>query len=133
MASCEPRHLALIEAAQAIIRERFRPHQHHVGAALRTRSGQVYSAVNLGTHVDRASVCAEPITIGMAAAAGDVDIQAIVAVDRDGLVVSPCGVCRELIAEYAPDCEVVVPEDTEAEVVRITELLPRRYQRRSLV
>ena len=133
MAPCEPIHLALIEMAQALIRKRFRTHQHHVGAALRTRSGRVYSAVNLGTHVDRASVCAEPITIGMAVAAGEVDIQAIVAVDREGLVLSPCGVCRELIAEYAPECEVIVPDDTEPEVVRIRELLPRRYHRRSPV
>lgn len=62
----------------------------------------------------------------MAAAAGDTELETIVAVDRQGRVVPPCGMCRELISDYAPGCQVII---TEAEVVEIGELLPRKYQR----
>ncbi|HEY9690691.1 MAG TPA: hypothetical protein V6D15_00630 [Oculatellaceae cyanobacterium] len=66
------------------------------------------------------------IAIGMAATAGDTELETIVAVDRRGRVVPPCGMCRELISDYAPSCKVIV---TEAEIVTISELLPLKYQR----
>ncbi len=129
--SCHEHHLALIEAARTIIRARFRPHRHQVGAAIRTRAGVIYAAVNLGANVDRVSVCAEAIALGMAAAEGDTELAAVVAVDRDGQVVSPCGVCREMLSDYSPGCEVVVPGDPDPEVVSVNALLPRKYQRKA--
>ena len=128
---CEQRHLHLIEVARVTIGLRFKPRRHIVAAALRTRAGQVFCAVNLKTRVARAAVCAEGVVMGMAAAVGDADGETIVAVDQDGSVVAPCGACRELLADYAPDCEVIVPGDTEAVVVGIATLLPHRYHRRS--
>ena len=116
----------LIEEARCMISKRFKENYHHVGAALRTKSGQVFSAVHLEAYVGRVAVCAEAIAIGMAAAAGDIEIETIVAVDRQGQVVSPCGICRELISDYAPSCKVIIAED---ESIRINELLPRKYQR----
>jgi cytidine deaminase len=116
----------LIEDARCIISNRFKENYHHVGAALRTKSGKVFSAVHLEAHVGRVAVCAEAIAIGMAAAEGDTEIEAIVAVDRHGQVVSPCGMCRELISDYAPSCKVII---TEEDTITINELLPRKYQR----
>ncbi len=130
-AACEKHHFALIEQARAIIRRRFKPEWHHIGAALRTRSGSVFAAVHLEANVGRIAVCAEAIAIGMAAAAGDTDIEMIVAVDRQGEVVSPCGMCRELISDYSPDCQVIVPgDDGQPQVVRVGDLIPRKYRRR---
>ena len=131
MATCQQRHIDLTEVARATMRLRFRPMRHIVAAALRTRAGQVFAAVNLGADVGRAAVCAEGVALGMAAAAGDTDVESIVAVDRDGLVVAPCGACREMLADYAPECEVIVPGDAEAQVVSIAELIPHKYHRRS--
>ncbi len=131
MASCHEHHLELIEVARKVIRSRFRSHRHQVGAAIRTSAGAVYAAVNLRANVDRVSVCAEAIALGMAAADGDTELAAVVAVDRDGRVVSPCGVCREMISDYSPGCEVVVPGDPDPEVIPINELLPRKYRRES--
>ena len=116
----------LIEEARCIISKRFKEDYHHVGAALRTKSGKIFSAVHLEAHVGRVAVCAEAIAIGMAAAEGDTEIETIVAVDRQGKVVSPCGMCRELISDYASSCRVIV---TEEEITTIYELLPRKYQR----
>jgi cytidine deaminase len=129
MATCENHHLALIEAARSIIALRFKPNYHHIGAALRTRSGQVFSAVHLEAHVGRIAVCAEAIAIGMAATAGDTDIESIVAVDGSCEIVPPCGMCRELISDYSPDAVVIVPGVGRPEVMPVAELLPCKYRR----
>ncbi len=94
-----------------------------------TCSGQLFSAVHLEATVGRIAVCAEAVAIGMAATAGDTEIEMIVAVNRFGQVVSPCGMCRELIADYAPDARVIVPGETEPVLVAIRDLLPNKYHR----
>lgn len=115
----------LVEAARAIIKARFKQDWHHVGAALRTRSGRVFSAVHLEANVGRIAVCAEAVALGMAAAAGDTDVETCVAVNELGEVVSPCGMCRELLSDYAPACRVIL---SETRVVPVSELLPDKYK-----
>ncbi len=122
----EPQNQALIETARSIISRRFKQDYHHIGAALRTKSGKTFASVHLEAYVGRVTVCAEAISIGMAAAAGDTELETIVAVDYQGRVVSPCGMCRELISDYAPSCQVII---AETEIVSIVELLPKKYQR----
>jgi cytidine deaminase len=126
------RHYELIEAARAILRVRFKQGYHEVGAALRTKSGRVFSAVHVEAYVGRIAVCAEGIAIGMAAAAGDTDIESIVAVDRHGNAASPCGMCRELISDYAPEALVIVSSEADGQpvAVKVGELLPSKYRRR---
>jgi cytidine deaminase len=119
---------AVIAAARAIIAQRHKPDVHEVGAALLTRSGRLFSAVHLEATVGRIAVCAEAIAIGMAAAAGDTNIVAIVAVNRSGCIVAPCGMCRELISDYSPECQVILAEDQK---VPVLELLPNKYRRES--
>jgi cytidine deaminase len=126
MNSLDVQNTKLIEEARCLISKRFKENYHHVGAALRTKSGKMFSAVHLEAYVGRVAVCAEAIAIGMAAAEGDTEIETIVAVDRQGRVVPPCGMCRELISDYSPDCKVLL---SEKESVAINELLPRKYQR----
>ena len=128
---------ALIEAARALIRERYIENRHHIAAALRTRSGKIHTGLHLDTYVGRASVCAEAVAVGMAMAAGDRDIVAIVSVrhprpreaNQTIQVVSPCGICREMLADFAPDCRVIVPKDGELVSVAPLDLLPNKYIR----
>jgi len=87
----------------------------------------VFSALHLEATVGRAAVCAEAIAIGMAASAGESGIEEIVAVNRSGEVVSPCGMCRELIADHAPSCRVIVATPTRPKVVSVGELIPHKY------
>lgn len=130
---------ALIEEARAIIRKTYRENRHHIGAAVRTRSGRTFAAVHLDTYVGRASVCAEAIAVGQAIAAGENEIVAIASVrhprpreeHREIQLVSPCGICREMLADFAPDCRVIVPENGSAVTVGIGELLPNKYVRKS--
>ncbi|MBL8697433.1 MAG: cytidine deaminase [Alphaproteobacteria bacterium] len=134
-----PEDLALIEAARDAIRARYRENRHHIGCALRTRSGRVHTAVHLDTYVGRASVCAEAIAVGRAMSDGDGDIVSIVSVrhprpreaSQEIPVVSPCGICREMLADFARDSIVIVPVDDGRAVgkVAIRELLPNKYER----
>jgi cytidine deaminase len=117
----------LVEEARRIIALRQKPGWHAVGAALRTTSGRVFSAVHLEAKVGRIAVCAEAVAIGMGAAEGDTNIQAIVAVNRKGAVVAPCGMCRELISDYSPDARVIVPAPDGPKLVPVLDLIPNKY------
>jgi cytidine deaminase len=128
---------ALVEAARALIRERYIEDRHHIAAALRTRSGRIHTGLHLDTYVGRASVCAEAVAVGSAMAAGDRDIVAIVSVrhprpseaNRTIQVVSPCGICREMLSDFAPDCRIIVPKDGGLVRVAPADLLPNKYYR----
>ena len=120
---------SLLERARSIIALQQRQDWHHIGCAMRTRSGAVFAAVHLEAYVGRVAVCAEAIAVGMAGAAGDTDISVIVTVNRGGEVVAPCGICRELISDSAPDAAVIVPGAEGPERVSICTLLPNKYAR----
>lgn len=127
--------LALVEEARAAIARLYAENRHHIGSALRTRSGRVYTAVHLDTYVGRASVCAEAVALGRAIAEGESDISAIVSVrhprpaeaDRTIRIVSPCGICREMLADFAPASRVIVPGEDGPVGVPVDALLPRKY------
>ena len=128
----------LIEAATAAIKQRYRYDWQEVGAALRTRSGKIFTGINLDAYLGRMAVCAEAVALGRAFVdLGDAGIETIVAVrhpdpeekDRSIAVVSPCGACRELIFDYDRNARVIVPNGKSASVVPIAELLPNKYKR----
>ena len=128
----------LIEAATAAIKQRYRYDWQEVGAALRTRSGEIFTGVNLDAYLGRMAVCAEAVALGRAFVdLGNAGIDIIVAVrhpapeekDKSITVVSPCGACRELIFDYDPQAQVIVPNGDSAAVVPIGELLPNKYSR----
>ena len=128
---------ALVDVARALIRARYVENRHHIAAALRTKSGKIHTGLHLDTYVGRASVCAEAVAVGTAMAVGDRDIAAIVSVrhprPRDAnqaiQVVSPCGICREMLTDFAPDCRIIVPKDGGLVGVAPRELLPNKYFR----
>lgn len=125
-----PRDRKLVAAARKIIRSRYYPEKHHVGAAVRTKSGKTFVGVHLETYVGRLAVCAEAIAVGAAATAGDSDIETIVAVRYTGDVVSPCGMCREMVLDFAPDVRVIVPVNEKLAIIPARELLPHKYVKR---
>ena len=129
---------ALVEAASEAIRRRYRYDWQEVGAALRTRSGKIFTGVSLDAYLGRMAVCAEAVALGQAITlAGEAGIEMVVAVrhpppeekDRPIAVVSPCGACRELIWDYDRDARVIVPGATGPEAVGIGELIPNKYSR----
>ncbi len=127
----------LVEAASEAIRKRYRYDWQEVGAAIRLRSGKVFTGVSLDAYLGRMAVCAEAVALGQAVTLGEVGIDTIVAVrhpapDEQGrpiAVVSPCGACRELIWDYDRNTRVIVPGPDGPQVVGIGELLPNKYSR----
>jgi cytidine deaminase len=128
----------LIEAAREAIRRRYRFDWQEVGAALRLRSGRIFTGVSLDAYLGRMAVCAEAVALGQAITnAGETGIDTIVAVrhpppeqkDRAIAVVSPCGACRELIWDYDRDARVIVPGEDGPTVALIGDLLPNKYNR----
>lgn len=128
----------LVAVARELLVARARAGRHEVAAALRTHSGGVYRGLHVESSIGRASLCAEGVAIGAAAVAGDTAIGTIVAVLRtdDGgwRVVTPCGLCRELITDYAPEAQVIDYDAARgAEAVRkvpVRSLLPGKTTRR---
>jgi cytidine deaminase len=128
----------LVEAARDAIRRRYRHDWQEVGAALRIRSGRVFTGVNLDAYLGRMAVCAEAVALGQAITeAGETGIDTIVAVrhppptedDQTIVVVSPCGACRELIWDYDRNARVIVPGENGPKVALIADLLPNKYNR----
>lgn len=127
----------LINEAKRIIQQRYAYEKHHIGAALRTKSGKIYSAVHLEAYIGRISVCAEAIVIGKAISEGDADFETIVAVrhpdphaeNQEITVVSPCGMCRELISDYGKDIKVIYQKGDSLIKCDILNLLPEKYTR----
>ena len=128
----------LIAAATDAISKRYRNDWQEVGAAMRTRDGRIVTGVNIDAYIGRIAVCAEAIAIGRSITeAGDKGIETIVAVrhPKPGepgkiTVVSPCGICRELIHDYDAKARVIAPNGgKEPKITRISELLPNKYRR----
>ena len=123
----------LYQSAAALIKSRYAPRKHVIAAAVMGGSGKIYSAVNLDSHLRRAAVCAEGAAIAIAMSAGEEKITAVLALRYDPetgepWVVSPCGVCRELILDYGQDAAVYVPNGANQPNVMIaSDLLPNRY------
>ena len=126
--------LELIEAARAVMRQHHRPFWHTVAAALRDADGRIWTGLHLGTTVGRLSICAEPVALGRAILGGSGRVVTAVAVRypkpeeeaQEIAAVAPCGACRELLVDHAPECWVIVPGGVK---LPISALLPLPYQR----
>lgn len=131
--------IALIQHAKDIIKQRYRPDYHHVGAAVRSKSGQIITGVHIEANVGRVTVCGEAVAIGRAITEGVFDLDTIVAVRRDDnnpdvfYVVSPCGLCREMINDYMPDGFCIFVEMGILKKIPAAELLPGKYSREARV
>ena len=129
--------LELIEAARAVLLKHYRPHWHTIGAALRSRDGRIWTGLHLGATVGRLSVCAEAVALGRAILDGDGSIECAVAVRhpkpdervQEIAIVPPCGACREMLTDFDPAAEVIVPGPDGPYRVPVRVLLPLPYQR----
>ena len=128
---------ALIDAAKTLIEQRYRENRHHIASAARGASGRIYTGLHLDTYVGRASVCAEAVALGQAMAGGETGIQAIVSIrhprpreqHQDCKVVSPCGICREMLTDFAAGGAVILARDGGHVRVPVEDLLPAKYKR----
>src|SRR5437016_13474148 len=106
--------LALIMEALSARQRAVAPYsKFKVGAALLTRDGKIISGANVESASYGLTCCAERVALFKALTDGEKNFTAIAVVARSPDGAAPCGACRQLLAEYAPDAQVFVA-DTES-------------------
>jgi cytidine deaminase len=101
-----------------------------VGAALLTRSGNIIGGANVESASYGLTCCAERVALFKALTEGEKDFVAIAVVARCDGGAMPCGACRQLLAEYAPDAAVLVADSLHADVIKeftVRALLPGAF------
>ena len=125
----------LLEAAKNVRRNAYAPYSHYpVGAALQDEVGRVHTGCNVENAAFPEGTCAEANAIAAMVAAGGRRIAAIaVAGGRDALEpCTPCGGCRQKIAEFADPATRILLLDAAGEVSthQIGDLLPNSFRLR---
>ncbi len=100
--------------------------KYKVGAAVRTKRNKIYSAANVENASYGLTVCAERCAVWSAVAAGEIkDYEAIAIVIDEERLPTPCGACRQVLAEFAPDVRVVLATTAgKRKVTTLSALLP---------
>jgi cytidine deaminase len=120
----------LIQAALDAQQRAYCPYSNFpVGAALRTAGGKIFQGCNVENASYGLTNCAERVAAGAAVAAGEREFTAIAVVSRGG--VSPCGACRQFLAEFSPDLPIVMVDSLDPSKISETtldKLLPGRFE-----
>ncbi len=128
----------LVDAARAVREHAYAPYSSFlVGAALRTVDGELFSGCNVENASYGGTICAErSAVLGMVAharrptplPAGFRPRLSTVAVFTDAATLAmPCGLCRQVLAEFEQDALVVVANPREARVLPFSELFPEPF------
>ncbi len=120
----------LLDQARQARARAYAPYSHFtVGAAVLTATGEIFSGCNLENASYGATICAERVAIFAAVAAGCRNLTALAVLTDTPEPVAPCGLCRQVLAEFNPDCPVIMA--TTAGVWRLAnlqELLPLAFR-----
>ncbi len=93
--------MSLVETARLVRLNAYAPYsKFKVGAAIRATSGKVYAGVNVENVAYPEGTCAEAGAIAAMIAAGDTEIAEVAVIADSQIPVSPCGGCRQKLAEF---------------------------------
>jgi len=122
----------LIAAALKARRHAVAPYSNfQVGAALLTRQGRIIGGGNVESASYGLTCCAERVALFKALTEGERDFVSIAVVARAPQGPTPCGACRQLLAEYAPAATVLVADAAKPERIRtfkVAALLPLAFR-----
>ena len=99
-----------------------------VGAAVFTADGRLFVGCNVENASYGLTICAERVAIANAVAAGSRQFAAIAVATSNGS--SPCGACRQFLAEFCDDLQILLiaaDHENQVEVVQLSDLLPRKF------
>jgi cytidine deaminase len=97
-----------------------------VGAAILGKSGRVFCGCNVENLSFGLTCCAERNAIFAAVSAGEREFEKIAVVADSKTPVTPCGACRQVLAEFCPELEIVTANlQGDQFAAKLTELLPR--------
>lgn len=97
-----------------------------VGAALICEDGEIFLGCNIENVSFGATNCAERTAVFSAVASGHRKFLAIAVAADDGLIV-PCGICRQVLSEFAPDITVICGKKDGYEMYKLEKLLPHDF------
>lgn len=124
---------AMLDLANEARRKAYAPYSNYrVGAALRTRSGRIYTGVNIENASYGNTICAERVAIFKAVSDGEMDFEVLAVVTSNGG--APCGACRQVMAEFSLHTVVLIG-DGNGRLVRetsVNELLPGAFTPKDL-
>ena len=119
---------SLVDLANEARRRAYAPYSNYpVGAALRTKTGRLYTGVNVENAAYPQTMCAERIAIFKAVSEGETEFEVIAVVTNNGG--SPCGGCRQVMAEFGLDTLVLIAngEGKLLKELSVAELLPEAF------
>jgi cytidine deaminase len=123
----------LVQEAKAVRENAHAPYsKYQVGAAIATKSGNIYVGCNVENASFGATICAERSAIVQMVAAGDSNPVACAVVTGDEGA-APCGMCRQVLAEFADDMPIAMVglgsrEGETGRVVQLADLLPFAFR-----
>ncbi len=118
----------LIEKALEAKKNAYVPYSNfHVGAAILTDDGSIYTGCNIENASYSPTICAERTAIFKAVSEGKRNIKKI-AIVGDSDMTYPCGVCRQVIREFGKDAEIIIANfKNEFKVYKLEDLLPHSF------
>lgn len=124
---------SLVEAARRVRERAYAPYSKYlVGAAIEAEDGAVYVGCNVENASYGLGMCAERVALGSAVAAGARNFRRVAVVSGSEPPASPCGACRQVLAEFAPDADVVAVGPSSRQEWRVRDLLPAAFGRTQL-
>lgn len=119
----------LIEKALQAREKSYSPYSNFkVGAAVLTKSGEVFTGCNIESAAYSPTICAERVALSKSVSEGYKDIEKIAVVGSDKKTSFPCGVCRQFILEFGKNIKIICAKNIdEYEVYTIEELLPNNF------
>lgn len=118
---------SLVAAAKTARLNAYAPYSEFlVGAALLTENGEIFTGCNVENISFGLTLCAERVALSSAVAAGHKTFHMIAIVADTASPISPCGACRQVLAEFTPGLKVVLATlKGDIERFSLEELLPR--------
>lgn len=123
----------LLDLANEARRRAYAPYSgYKVGSALRTKSGKIYTGVNVESAAYPTTMCAERVAVYKAVSEGEREFEAISVVTDNGG--TPCGGCRQVLAEFGLETIVLIGDGNGKLLQEITvgELLPGAFTPKDL-
>ena len=120
---------SLREAALRALDNAYAPYSNfRVGAALLTRSGEVITGCNMENSAYGLAICAETLAVASAVSQGLTEFEEIAIATEDSEPTPPCGACRQVLNEFAPNIKVSsYTRDGKEAVWTLEELLPHAF------
>lgn len=97
-----------------------------VGCAVLTKNGNVYTGVCIDTECSL-GMCAERNALSTMITNGECDVDMIIAVNKNGKVLPPCGACREFMLQISESKDIKIIVDNVGTIYAISDLMPYQY------